>query len=65
MANSGPLLVIPFSPMRQKPDNPADEGQREQRPDDAEYPDVDGVVCGAELLCDPLEEDDAVAVEFV
>ena len=45
--------------MHQQPHDPADEEQRECRPDNAEYPNIDGLVGGAKLSCEPVQKNHA------
>ena len=51
--------------MHEQPDNPPHEEQREQRPDDAEHPDVHCLVGLSEFACDPVKEDDALLEDVV
>ncbi len=51
--------------MHEQPDNPPHEEQGEQRPDDAEEPDVYCLVGRAEFACDPVEEDNALLEDVV
>ena len=47
------------------PNHRGDQGQSENWPDDAKYPDVDGVVGGSELSGHPFQQIHAPDEEFV
>lgn len=51
--------------VQQQPHNPADEEHSKQRPDDAEDPDVDCLVCRSEFASDPVQENDAFLEDVV